>query len=84
MANQSDVSQAHALLHGHEVHAFGDGRGYQDVEKRDEIKASPRHGRCHQARQIKAMRDGALKDLLIAFERTKAPDSGAGRTFVPQ
>jgi IS5 family transposase len=33
--NVSDVTQAHALLHGDELAAFGDA-GYQGVEKRDE------------------------------------------------
>ncbi|ANH35509.1 transposase TIS1021 (plasmid) [Ralstonia solanacearum] len=36
-ANESDVSQAHALLHGHEEDAFGDA-GYTGVEKRDEMQ----------------------------------------------
>ena len=34
-ANVSDVTQAHALLHGDEKTAFGDA-GYQGVEKREE------------------------------------------------
>jgi len=34
-ANTADVTQAHALLHGQEVDAFGDA-GYQGVEKREE------------------------------------------------
>ena len=33
--NVSDVTQAHALLHGDEVAAMGDA-GYQGVEKREE------------------------------------------------
>lgn len=37
-ANVSDVSQAHALLHGHEQEAFGDA-GYIGVDKRDEMKS---------------------------------------------
>src|SRR5881396_3628632 len=36
-ANVSDVSQAHALLHGHEDDAFGD-TGYIGVDKRDEMQ----------------------------------------------
>ncbi len=36
-ANESDVSQAHALLHGHEREAFGDA-GYAGVDKREEMK----------------------------------------------
>jgi IS5 family transposase len=34
--NVSDVTQAHALLHGGEIAAMGDA-GYQGVEKREEI-----------------------------------------------
>ena len=71
-ANVSDVSQAHALLHGHEVEAFGDA-GYTGVEKRDEMQGKAVQWRVAVKRgKIKAMRDGALKDLLIQVERTKA------------
>jgi len=38
-ANTSDVTQAHALLHGEETVAFGDA-GYQGVEKREEHRNS--------------------------------------------
>lgn len=38
-ANTADVTQAHALLHGQEVDAFGDA-GYQGVEKRAENRSS--------------------------------------------
>ena len=38
--NVSDVTQAHALLHGDEVAAFGDA-GYQGVEKRAEDAGKP-------------------------------------------
>ncbi len=38
-ANVSDVTQAHALLHGDETTAFGDA-GYQGVEKREENQNS--------------------------------------------
>jgi IS5 family transposase len=38
-ANVSDVTQAHALLHGDEAAAFGDA-GYQGVEKREENRNS--------------------------------------------
>ena len=71
-ANESDVSQAHALLHGHETDAFGDA-GYTGVEKRDEMQG--KRAKWHVALKrgkIKAMREGPLKDLLIAVERTKA------------
>jgi IS5 family transposase len=71
-ANESDVSQAHALLHGHEAHAFGDA-GYTGVEKRDEMQGKSVKWQVAIKRgKIKAMRDGALKDLLVAVERTKA------------
>lgn len=39
-ANVSDVTQAHALLHGEEAAAFGDA-GYLGVEKREENRSSP-------------------------------------------
>ncbi|MBB6596925.1 IS5 family transposase [Ralstonia solanacearum] len=71
-ANASDVSQAHALLHGHEEDAFGDA-GYTGVEKRDEMQG--KRATWHVAikrGKIKAMRDGIVKDLLIAVERAKA------------
>ena len=38
-ANVNDVTQAHALLHGEETHAFGDA-GYTGVTRREENKAS--------------------------------------------
>jgi IS5 family transposase len=38
-ANTADVTQAHALLHGREVDAFGDA-GYRGVEKREENRDS--------------------------------------------
>lgn len=81
-ANESDVSQAHALLHGHEEDAFGDA-GYTGVEKRDEMQG--KGAKWHVAlkrSKIKAMRDGAIKDLLIEAERTKA-QIRSGRTSVP-
>jgi IS5 family transposase len=37
-ANVNDVTQAHALLHGEETHAFGDA-GYTGVTKREENQA---------------------------------------------
>lgn len=39
-ANTSDITQAHALLHGEERMAFGDA-GYQGVEKREENLGNP-------------------------------------------
>ncbi|CAL8479606.1 transposase (plasmid) [Caballeronia sp. S22] len=71
-ANVSDVSQARALLHGHEQEAFGDA-GYAGVDKRDEMKGRPVKWRVAIKRgKIKAMREGSLKDLLIQVERIKA------------
>ncbi|KHJ63034.1 IS5 family transposase, partial [Burkholderia glumae] len=71
-ANVSDVSQAHALLHDHEQEALGDA-GYIGVDKRNEMKGRSVKWRVAAKRgKIKAMQDGALKDLMIALERTKA------------
>ncbi|CAB3765882.1 IS5 family transposase ISBmu23 [Paraburkholderia humisilvae] len=70
-ANESDVSQAHALLHGHERHAFGDA-GYTGVHKRENMQGATVKGHVAIKRgKIKAMREGALKELLIAAERTR-------------
>ncbi|AOJ76467.1 IS5 family transposase [Burkholderia ubonensis] len=71
-ANVSDVSQAHALLHGHEEEAFGDA-GYIGVDKRDEMNGKLVKWRVAAKRgKIKAMQDGPLKDLETTVERTKA------------
>jgi IS5 family transposase len=71
-ANVSDLSQAHALLHGHEEEAFGDA-GYIGVDRRDEMKSKSVKWRVAAKRgKIKATQDGPLKDLVIALERTKA------------
>jgi IS5 family transposase len=71
-ANVSDVSQAHALLHGHEEEAFADA-SYIGVDKRDEIKGKTVKGHVAVKRgKIKAMQERSLKDLVIAVERTKA------------
>jgi IS5 family transposase len=71
-ANVSDVSHAHALLHGHEQEALGDA-GYIGVDKRDEMKGQSVKWRVVAKRgEIKAMQDGPLKDLVIELERTKA------------
>lgn len=72
VANVSDVSQAHLLLHGHEDEAFADA-GYIGVDKRDEMKGKAVKWHVAAKRgKIKAMQEGALKDLVIALERTKA------------
>ncbi|WP_126284776.1 IS5 family transposase [Burkholderia stagnalis] len=71
-ANVSHVSQAHALLHGHEQEAFGDA-GYIGVDKRDEMKSkSVKWPVAAKRAKIKATPDGTQKDLMIALERTKA------------
>ncbi len=71
-ANVSDVSQAHALLHGHEGGAFADA-GYIGVDKRDEMKGNTVKWHVAAKRgKIKAMQEGSLKDWMIAVERTKA------------
>ncbi|ADG20745.1 IS5 family transposase [Paraburkholderia atlantica] len=71
-ANVSDVSHAHALLHGHEEEAFGDA-GYIGVDNRDEMKDKPVKWHVAAKRgKIKAMQEGPLKDLVIALDKTKA------------
>ena len=71
-ANIPDVSQAHALLHRHEVEAFGDA-GYTGVEKYDEMRGKAVQWRVAVKRgKINAMREAALKNLLIPVERNKA------------
>ncbi len=69
-ANVSDVSQAHALPHGHEEEAFGDA-GYIGIDKRTEMKGKSVKWRVAAKRgKIKTMLDGPQKDLVIA--RAKA------------
>lgn len=79
-ANESDVAHAHELLHGQEAHVHMDA-GYVGVEKRQEIREALQQQEIradvqwHVARKrgkIKAMGDGALKDLILAAERIKA------------
>lgn len=68
-ANGSDVSQAHALLHSHEREAFADA----GLDRREEMK--DRTVKWHVALKrgkLKAMPERALKDLVVAAERTKA------------
>jgi IS5 family transposase len=71
-ANVSDVSQTHALLHGHEDVVFADA-GYIGADKREETKDS--EVRWHIALKrgkIRAMPEGRLKQLMIQIERAKA------------
>jgi IS5 family transposase len=66
------VSQAYALLHGHEEQAFGDA-GYTGVDKRDEMQGKSVKWQVAARRgKIKAMQEGSLKELLVELERTKA------------
>jgi len=69
-ANVSDVSQAHAFLHGHEEGVFGNA-GYLGVDKRDEMTGHTVEWQIAAKRgKIKAMREG-LKDRVVTLKRTK-------------
>jgi len=79
-ANESDVAHTHELLHGQETRVHADA-GYTGVDKRDEIIQAQADGSIreditwHVAAKrgtVKAMPEGALKDLTIAVERKKA------------
>ena len=73
-ANASDISQAHALVHGEESWAGADA-GYQGVEKRPEViaKALALEWRVATKRsKIKAMADSWAKELSRNYERLKA------------
>ncbi|WP_420291532.1 transposase [Burkholderia thailandensis] len=68
----ADVSQDHALLHGHAQDAFGDA-GYVGVDKRDEMKGKAVKWQVASKRgKIKAMTEGPRKNLLGELKRTKA------------
>ena len=79
--NESDVSQAQPCCMTTRstrlatLHRRGQARG--DARQDREVAGG------RQARKITAMRDSAVKDLLIAVERGQGPDSGAGRASVP-
>jgi len=61
-ANVSDVSQAHALLHGHEEEAFADA-GYIGVDKRYEMKGKTVKWHVAAKRgKIKAMQEGTERE----------------------
>lgn len=73
-ANVSDIAQTHALLHGEESVVFADA-GYIGVEKRPEMVSA--HGAVRfevaaKRGKIKAMAEGAIKDLTLTLERIKA------------
>ena len=73
-ANVSDISQAHALLHGGEKTAGADA-GYTGVEKRPEIVALGRAIEWRVAarrRTLKAQPEGWAKTLNGAWEKLKA------------
>ena len=73
-ANVSDISQAHALLHGEEKRAGADG-GYTGVEKRPEVVALERQIEWRVAARrstLKAQPEGWAKTLSGAWEKLKA------------
>lgn len=73
-ANVSDIAQTHALLHGQEKVVFADA-GYVGVEKRPEILGKHPQVRFEVAAKrgkLKAMAQGAIKDLTLELERLKA------------
>lgn len=73
-AHVADIAQTHALLHGEERKVHADA-GYLGVEKREEIVARGKVVEWHVAAKrgrIKAMAEGALKDLALACEKAKA------------
>ena len=79
-ANEADVAQGHALLHGQERAVHGDS-GYTGLDRRAEVKAAQDEGRLgrkiawHIAMkrgQLKAMPEGPAKALHEWFERRKA------------
>jgi IS5 family transposase len=73
-ANVSDISQAHALLHGEEKRAGADA-GYTGVEKRPEIVALGRGIEWRVAARrstIKAQPEGWAKAISGAWEKLKA------------
>ena len=71
-ANVSDVTQAHALLHGEESVVFADA-GYQGVEKRDENVETPVSWHVAMKRGLrKALADTDEGKALEAMEQAKA------------
>jgi IS5 family transposase len=71
-ATASDVSHAHALMHGDQQKGFGDAV-YIGVDKRDEMKSKSAKWRAAAKQEkIKSIQDGAPKDLVIPRERAKA------------
>jgi IS5 family transposase len=73
-ANVSDVSHAHAVMHGEEKSGHADA-GYQGVEKRPEVQAKCPEVEWHIAAKrgkIRAMSEGLLKQLHQGLEKVKA------------
>src|SRR5450432_946133 len=73
-ANVADIAQTHALLHGEEKAGYGDA-GYLGVEKREEIVRQCPGVQWHVAAKrgkIKAMSEGAIKELTRQLEKLKA------------
>jgi IS5 family transposase len=73
-ANEADITQAHALLHGEEKTVYADA-GYTGVEKREEIAAkfpAVRWQVAAKRSKVKAMAEGTRKELTQTLERCKA------------
>ena len=71
-ANVSDISQAHALVHGEECVVFGDA-GYQGAHKRQENQRSTADWHIAMKRgKRKALGQDAMGMLLERFEQLKA------------
>lgn len=79
-ANESDVANTHALLHGQERRVYADS-GYTGVAKREEIVQAQAEGRIRgdvswrvaaKRGTIVSMPDGALKRLTVLLEHKKA------------
>ena len=73
-ANVADIAQTHELLHGEEKAGYADA-GYLGVEKREEITTRSPGVEWHVAAKrgkIKAMAEGAIKELTQQIEKLKA------------
>lgn len=73
-ANEADINQAHALLHGEEKHVFGDA-GYTGVEKRTEVTEKASKAKWYVAAKrgaVKKLSEGPLKEAVKAYEKAKA------------
>ena len=71
--NESDVTHAHRLLHGHEQHALGDS-GYQGVDKRAEHHGSNVTWHIAMRKGLRKALDTSTKlgQLKEKYEKTKA------------